>query len=190
MAEIKLQADDTRIATIKFEDGAGANKDVTIPKAGGLLNVLTQGTAVAATGTAIDFTGIPSTAKRITVMFSDISCGTTGSLGIIQIGDGSFVTTGYKSQYWATAGSGVITGGLITLTSGGSAGYQVTGVATLLLQGSVWVHQAAVGFTNTTSNGVVSTGVAPALATPLDRIRFTTIGGATFTNGTINIMWE
>ncbi len=37
MGGILLQADDTQIATIKFEDGAGSAKNVTIPKEGGKL---------------------------------------------------------------------------------------------------------------------------------------------------------
>jgi hypothetical protein len=56
---------------------------------------LVSGVAVSATGTAIDFTGIPSWAKRITVMFSGVS--TNGSSILqIQLGDsGGVETTGY-----------------------------------------------------------------------------------------------
>ena len=56
---------------------------------------LISGTAVASTsGTSIDFTGIPSWVKRVTVMFSGVS--TNGaSLPQIQIGAGSVQTSGY-----------------------------------------------------------------------------------------------
>ena len=56
---------------------------------------ITSGTAVASTsGTSIDFTGIPSWVKRITVMFQGVS--TNGASNhIVQIGSSSFTTTGY-----------------------------------------------------------------------------------------------
>jgi len=59
---------------------------------------LTSGTAVASTsGTSIDFTGIPSWVKRITVMFNGVS--TNGSSdNLVQIGSGSVETTGYSSS--------------------------------------------------------------------------------------------
>lgn len=62
---------------------------------------ITQGTAVASTsGTSIDFTGIPSWVKRLTVMFSGVS--TNGiSLIQVQIGDsGGIETTSYASGGW------------------------------------------------------------------------------------------
>ena len=66
---------------------------------GGVINA---GTAVASTsGTAITFTGIPSTAKRITVMFNGVSTNGSSDL-LLQIGSGSVTTTGYSCQgvYW------------------------------------------------------------------------------------------
>ena len=56
---------------------------------------ITTGTAVATTsGTAVDFTGIPATTKRITVMFNGVSTSGTSDI-LIQIGNGSIVSTGY-----------------------------------------------------------------------------------------------
>ena len=52
--------------------------------------LLTAGTAVASTsGTSIDFTGIPSWVKRITVMFNAVSTNSSSAYKI-QIGSGSF----------------------------------------------------------------------------------------------------
>ena len=64
----------------------------------GSLYPLVSGTAVASTsGTAIDFTGIPSWVRRVTVMFSGVSTNGTSNVQV-QIGSGSFVTSGYSSS--------------------------------------------------------------------------------------------
>jgi len=57
---------------------------------------LVSGTSQASTsGTSIDFTGIPSWVKRITVMFNGVSTNGTSNKQI-QLGDsGGFETTGY-----------------------------------------------------------------------------------------------
>jgi hypothetical protein len=58
---------------------------------------ITSGTAVASTsGTSIDFTGIPSWVKRVTVMMNGVSTNGTSSV-LIQIGSGSVQSTGYSS---------------------------------------------------------------------------------------------
>lgn len=75
------------VTTIKIADA-----NVTPAK---LSQPLTQGTSQASTsGTAIDFTGIPSWVKRITVMFSGVSTNGT-SVPQIQVGAGSVTTSGY-----------------------------------------------------------------------------------------------
>ena len=59
---------------------------------------ITSGTSVPSTsGTSIDFTGIPSWVKRVTVMFNGVS--TTGaSIKLVQIGAGSIISAGYDSS--------------------------------------------------------------------------------------------
>ena len=54
---------------------------------------LVQGTAQNSTsGTAIDFTGIPSWAKRVTVVFNGVSTTSTSDI-LVQLGVGSTPTT-------------------------------------------------------------------------------------------------
>ena len=62
-------------------------------------SVITSGTSQASTsGTSIDFTGIPSWVKRITVMFNGVSTNGTSN-PLIQIGDSSGVAiTGYSAS--------------------------------------------------------------------------------------------
>lgn len=103
-------------------------------------SVITQGTAVASTsGTSIDFTGIPSWVKRITVMFNGVS--TNGSSIIqLQIGAGSVDTSGYLGsagyvQNAAATGAANFTTGF-GISAGASATCVYHGTMVLTLLGS------------------------------------------------------
>ena len=78
--------------TITIDGSVG----ITYPAGGVQQGPLTAMTAQASTsGTAIDFTGIPSWVKRITVMLDGVSTNGT-SIPLIQLGDsGGIETTGY-----------------------------------------------------------------------------------------------
>ncbi len=66
---------------------------INTPTMGG--SVITSGTAVASTsGTSIDFTGIPSWVKRVTILFKGVSISSTSQF-LIQLGSGS-------TQNWPT----------------------------------------------------------------------------------------
>jgi len=72
---------------------------------------LTSATAKASTsGTSIDFTGIPSWVKRITVMFSGVNT-TVGAQIVVQLGTGGSPTT---SGYQSTAGTRAVEVGSTT----------------------------------------------------------------------------
>ena len=143
---------------------------------------LTLMTQVTASGTAVDFTSIPSWAKRITVMFDGVSLSGTSQI-IIQLGDsGGIETSGYV-------------GG--TATSASTTGYQVflnlatrnaTGIYTIInSNGNLWVGSGTTWNTTEVSNSAGS----KILSATLDRIRITTVNGTdTFDAGTINIMYE
>lgn len=154
----------------------------------------TLGTAVNTTsGTSIDFTGIPSWAKRITVMFDGVSTSGTSN-PLIQIGDsGGIENTGYK------ASSSLITTGVST--SNYTTGYGVlTALASNTLNGSLVLTLMDVSTNKWTISGVVNTEAntltatvagVKSLSATLDRIRLTTVGGAdTFDAGSINILYE
>jgi len=157
-------------------------------------SVITSGTAQASTsGTSIDFTGIPSWVKRITVMFNGVSASGT-ALVIVQIGSTTFTTSGYLSSGSQSGGSNQVTGlsattGFLT-TAGGNASNIATGATTLTnITGNTWISSASMGFTNTTFGGVA--GGTVAISGVLDRVRITTVGGTnTFDAGSINILYE
>jgi hypothetical protein len=153
---------------------------------------LISGTAVASTsGTSIDFTGIPSWVKRITVMMSGVS--TNGSSNpLIKIGAGSVTTSGYVAQSSNTAATGGIaytTG--FGLSSGVSTNV-VYGAMVLTLVGSnLWVSSFCGGINSNGTPFTLMAGGSVTLSGTLDRIRITTVNGTdTFDAGSINILYE
>jgi hypothetical protein len=158
---------------------------------------IVSGTAVASTsGTSIDFTGIPSWVKRVTVMFNGVSTNGTSNL-LLQFGSGSVITSGYDSA----------ASSFNTINTGASNGFLLTAgniVAASTISGAV-----VLTIFNTSTNTWVSSGnlantVSPslngashlsggnrALSGALDRVRITTVGGTdTFDAGSINILYE
>jgi hypothetical protein len=159
----------------------------------GMTDAPTSGTAVTASGTSIDFTGIPSTAKRITVMFSGVSTSGTSNIQI-QIGSGSITSSSYvgSGSFVSSGGTGaanLTSGFAVTLSVASGNTYQ--GIATICLLGSnTWAYSGVYGRGDSAATYYAG-GVSPALSGTLDRVRITTANGTdTFDAGTINIMWE
>jgi hypothetical protein len=155
-------------------------------------SVLTFSSAKSASSTSVEFTTeISSTAKRITVMVTDLS--TTGTSNLqLQIGSGSYVTSGYSSSGTGFSGSSVST---VSLTTGLAlantivASGELSTIGTLInITGNTWIW-SSVG-QRTSGQTVVTSGVL-ALSGTLDRLRITTVNGTdTFDAGTINIVCE
>lgn len=154
--------------------------------------VITRGTAVATTsGTTVDFTSIPSTVKRITVMLSGVSTNGTSPV-ILQLGDsGGFEFTDYlgsAGEVRATPDVDLFTTGFGLLQSPTAADL-FYGIATIVnISGNVWVYSFT-GGSSTVANNYIGGG-SKTLSGTLDRIRLTTVGGNTFDAGSVNIMYE
>jgi hypothetical protein len=167
----------------------------------GWSTVLTQGTAITAgtsvastSGTSIDFTGIPSWVKRVTVMFSGVSTNGT-SLITVRLGSGGTPqSTGYLVSS-SSIGNGVdpatnnTTSGFELYTN--SASYAVSGqIVFSNLSGNTWVGAANANYSNIIAATMLTAGMV-ALSGTLDRIRITTVNGSdTFDAGSINILYE
>ena len=150
------------------------------------------GTSQASTsGTSIDFTGIPSWVKRITVMFSGVSTNGTSS-PLIQIGAGSIVTTGYSSYASYTTGTSVSSGSATTgllIHQPGATGTLFGNLIISLVSGNTWVGSYTLG--NFGASAVHIGGGGITLSGTLDRVRITTVNGTdTFDAGSINILME
>ena len=169
--------------------GITAPSVIGTPVRGGLVS----GTAVASTsGTSIDFTGIPSWVKRITVMFSGVSTNGTSAFQI-QLGDaGGFETSGYLSTSTVIASASV---GAVAATSGfllttASTGTDIiSGLMSIVTTGANnWVYSSVVKRTTAIT---CQSGGDKTLSDTLTQIRITTVNGTdTFDAGTINIMYE
>lgn len=149
---------------------------------------ITQGTVVTTTsGTNIDFTAIPATTKRITVMLSGVSVSGTSRL-LLQIGDsGGVEITGYVGTTIQISNGGTQTysaGFTITAAGTPSAADTITGAIFLNnITGNVWLCSGTL--INTSMSGTKT------LSDVLDRVRVTTVNGTdTFDAGSINILYE
>jgi hypothetical protein len=155
-------------------------------------NIIKSGTAVASTsGVSIDFTGIPSWAKRITVMFNGVSTNGTSN-PLIQLGDsGGIETTGYAST---TVGTDNTTLGTGSSTAGAIIAYQTaldtkSGQMVFSTLGSnAWVFTGLFKLSTTQFSYCAGNKT---LSDTLDRLRVTTVNGTdTFDAGSINILYE
>jgi hypothetical protein len=153
---------------------------------------ITLGTVVATTsGTSVDFTSIPSSAKRITVMLRGVS--TNGSsLLIAQIGAGSIQTSSYTGSTWYANTTNVSNSTGIVIAAANSAAREWDAVVTANLFNSatgLWVFSVVAG-ENPAASGGVGAG-SKTLSGTLDRVRITTVNGTdTFDAGSINIFYE
>lgn len=155
--------------------------------------VIYSGTAVASTsGTSIDFTGIPSWVKRITVMLSGVSTNGTSN-PLVQIGAGSVTTSGY-------VGTGTECGSTTAATSF-TTGFGIrSAIATNTVQGVLVLYCLNASSYIWVASGVTAQPSSPythqiagtvTLSGTLDRVRITTVNGTdTFDAGTINILYE
>lgn len=161
-----------------------------------LTQPLTLGTAQASTsGTSIDFTGIPSWARRVTVMFNGVSTNGT-SFFLLQVGAGSITTTGYAAGGFSIEGTNATTtststaGFLVARATVVAAAGTISGHVVLTnLTGNLWVQS---GLLTRTDNGFgTGSGGTVTLGGALDRVRITTVAGTdVFDAGSINIMYE
>lgn len=159
---------------------------------------ITLGTPQASTsGTAIDFTGITTGRKRISVMFNGVSTNGTNTW-LLQIGDsgGIEITT-----YVGGCTSSVLATSVASATS--TAGFAIhvptantdvmSGVITLTLENAsnnTWSVSGNLG-RSAAAAGFASCGGFKATSAVVDRIRVTTAGGtSTFSAGEINIAYE
>ena len=142
---------------------------------------------------SIDFTSIPSWAKRVTVMLNGVS--TSGSSNIwLQIGAGSVTTSGYTGYYSRQGATGTGYTALASsfiLSNSVTSGSSFIGSLTLvLISGTTWVGTGLV-VDSTSINSMGNTSGSLALSGTLDRVRVTTANGTdTFDAGSINILYE
>jgi hypothetical protein len=162
--------------------------------------IITSGTAVTCAGqTSIDFTGIPSWVKKITVMMDGVSTSGTSSI-LVQLGDsGGIENTGYTGVAVRSGSSTnpyeLSTAGFpLNETNTASQTYQsLVTLALLDASTNTWV---IFGTSSAyASNFLSSVSGGKSLSATLDRVRITTVNGTdtfdtTPSAGKINILYE
>jgi len=160
---------------------------------------ITSGTAVASTsGTAIDFTSIPSWVKRITVMLNGVSTATASALQIQIGGSGGVETTGYavntsviRGTYNGGVGSTTSTSGFVLQNYSTSTADSVSGHLILTnISGNIWIGSGLVSVGAFNSYDVHMFAGTKTLSSVLDRVRLTTVAAATLDAGSVNILYE
>lgn len=148
-------------------------------------------------GIAVDFTAIPSWAKRVTIAFSGVSL-SGGNLLVALLGTSSgFVVSGYRGTYQVTTIS------LPSNSSGGNFGVNFAlsgnatapdvrhGIATLVhMGGDLWALSgtSAIGGGGEANTSYFAGSVQ--LPGALDRIRFAPSGADTFDGGSVSLLVE
>lgn len=191
-----VTSDNTGTLNIKTGTGAGTTaisidaSQIVTGTAGNLM--LVSGTAQTASGSSVDFTGIPSWVKRITLILRGVSTAAAGTVRI-RVGTSSgLVTTGYSTTITGITSTPTVSVSAITDGLGGSG----TGSGTTSIVGQIvislidtnlWVSTGNYSRVNddtlSTFNGSI------ALAGTLDRISLVATT-STFDAGTINILYE
>jgi hypothetical protein len=169
--------------------GQGGQTIVGLPK---IAMAVAQSTT---SGTAIDFTGIPSWAKRITIMLGGVSTNGTASPQI-QIGTSAGIDATAYTGSVTVANAVSVNGNLFTtgFTIVNSAGASAAAIAsgTLVLNnisGNTWICTGIVGRSDTVY--ISQIGGQKTLPGVLDRVRLGTVTGTdSFDLGSVNIMYE
>ena len=147
-------------------------------------------TVTLTTQTAVDFTGIPSWANRVTMLFAGVSTNGTANL-LIQLGDsGGIETTGYLVS--GSVQTNVVETGNYTNGFGIRSGQAVNVIhGSLVIEkqtGNTWVARGVLATSNIAA--IFLTAGSKTLSDALDRVRLTTAGTDQFDAGTVNISWE
>lgn len=178
---------------------AGTADQVLATDGSGVQSWVDRGRIIRATsqastsGTVVDFTGIPTWAKTITVALSGVSTSGTNSV-IVQLGSTTYTAAGYLGASSADSAATVTA----ALSTGFRFNFDTADVAAAVRHGELKVS-------NITGNTWIASGVAAlsdaavtstvagtiALGGVLDRVRVTTIGSTdTFDAGTVNIIYQ
>jgi hypothetical protein len=176
---------DSAITTAKIAAGAVIPADLAQP--------MTLMTGVAASTASVVYTGIPSWAKRITVMFYEISI-TGANYILVRLGTSSGLeTTGYKSQMSVTntgSATGNSTAGFIMHYP--EAASFSNGTMTISHMGSnVWTSSGTYSWVGSTYSTIMSGGSKVLTTGVLDRVQIISGNGSdTFDSGSVNVMYE
>jgi hypothetical protein len=196
MSNIILASSVTGAGTMTVQAPAtSSNRVLTLEDANGTLAPLVSVTAQTASGTSVDFTGIPSWVRRITMNVVGLSFAAAGSSSV-RVGSGSLVSTGYTwlqltASNVSTTAVGTDTAGFGNFTTSVGAGSAIVyGQCVLTLVNPITNLWMSTGMAARPSDSLAQTWTGYiALSGVLDRVSLVAVS-STFDAGTINIMYE
>ncbi len=147
-------------------------------------------TSVSATGTAVDFTGIPEWVSKVTILIAGVSTAGTSN-PLIKLGTSSgIVSSGYTASSWRSPVDIVATSTAGIPLSAADATNRLTGsISITRMSANVWQVASSIVFDAV--GGAILAGGYITLASALTQLRITTANGTdTFDAGTINVMYE
>jgi hypothetical protein len=145
------------------------------------------------TPATVEFFGIPSWTKRITLTFRGVSC-SGASHFLVQLGTSyGFETSGYTGNTLILPAGGAsvgVTSVLGAIMFGGAAANTISGTLVAHNVGSyIWVITGQYTFDNVGGYESLTTSHI-SLANPISSIRLALTGADTFDNGNINMFYE
>ena len=157
---------------------------------GGVYRPITAATSQSASGANVDFTSIPSWAKRITVLLTNVTFSPSDALGVyLGTGPSTFENSGYTTYGYTLNGGGASS---VTTSIGFNMGTSFAFSGTLVLSnitGNTWVATGQIGGSGVTNISIVQS--AKTTAATLSSLRlFGRSSGNSFASGTINIFYE
>lgn len=185
-----------KVDTITDEAGTGAPDFPNgIEVAGQTLLMPANSALVTLSGSSVDFTGIPATARRVTLMINGLSTNGT-TVPLIQIGDaGGIESSGYLGGTIVVAGTsssaGNHTAGVGLSSSSWAAAITLGGAVIFSLMDSdtnLWSVMGSLG--RIEGPGAHTLGYTKALSETLTQLRLTTNSANVFDAGTASISWE
>lgn len=169
-------------------------RTITMPDADVTLGTsINLAASVATSGTQIDFTSIPSTAKRVTLNLFGVSTNGNSDI-VVQAGTSSGVeATGYAGSISrigavSVATVGVSSANFATVINNVAAAYLYHGkVVFEKVGGNQWTIEGFISTGN--DNSTFQSSFSKTTAAALDRIRLSA-GGNAFDSGSASISWE
>jgi hypothetical protein len=153
-------------------------------------SVITSSTAVTTTSqSTVDFTDIPTWAKKITVLFNNVSLAASNDLWVrLGTAGTGIYTSGYKCGAGSFQGTGFSSDIAVTMTSALTSAQFVSGSLTMCnVSGNNWSGNFLI--TRYSSNGYQGAfGIT--LDGPITTVRVMDSAGGTFDSGVVNIFYE
>ena len=155
----------------------------------GTLHPLVNGATQTGSGTATTFTGIPSWAKRVTLMLNSVQM-TGGSNKQFRLGtSGGIATTGYLGFTGGSAGSQYSSGFTYPSFAGGDVNQGHVVFCLLDPASNIWTVSGSIANSNNGNSWFFSGSIA--LPSLLTQVQFTSTNGTeTFVGGNFNILYE